>query len=72
MRFADKIYILRKKSVFRHDMKYQVNYKFICFVQVESTPASLMNIKEKGFKGTIDECGIGDTIHIYHGKSCNI
>ena len=38
--FADKIYILRKKSVFRHNMKYQVRFIFICFVQIVNTPAS--------------------------------
>ena len=55
---------IKKKSVFRHNMKYQVKFIFICFVQIENTPATLINIKQKGFEVTIDECGIGETIHI--------
>ena len=38
--FADKIYIFRKKSVFHHNMNYQVRFIFISFVQIVNTPAS--------------------------------
>ena len=57
---TDKIDTFRKKSVFRHNMKYQVRFIFICFVQILNGFASFDKYITKRIRRTnwrMEICG---------------